>query len=143
MAVYINELGEFSIPEAFDPDANRNNAYKGCIGVDMDRIRMNSLREEQRILDCEDIEMAECPCCHREYPKRHKSQIYCSVKCQRRSYNRARRAEHAAKKAAKPKEKCECPYCHEMFEPKRRGQKFCGDECREAHRNKCRREMRR
>lgn len=139
MNLYMNEHKEFLPPDVFDPDLNRAKAYKGCIEVDMDRIRKNASMEE-RMPDVESPGLAECPYCHRRFRKGTPCQQYCSEKCRRGSYNAARRAEHAARKG-KP-DVVECPWCRERFEKRRPYQKYCSEECQRADYSRRRKEGR-
>lgn len=143
MTLYINEFGEFSPPDVFDPDLNRAKAYKCCIDVDMERMRKNAKREERLLADGKAVETAKCQHCHRTFRKKTPYQLYCSPRCQRDRYNENRRKEHAARSAARKPETAECLFCKAVFEKRRANQKYCSDKCQKAYNHRRKRDDRR
>lgn len=101
MSTTVNELGEFNVPDVFDPDLNRARAYRCCASVDMARVRRSAQRDERgpgrRLGD-----VRECPNCGRAFERKTPCQQYCTPKCRREKYNEARRAEYAARRRTRP-----------------------------------------
>lgn len=80
----VNELGEFSLPDVPDPDANRAKAYASCIKV-------KPIVEGEPSIAAPKPADRVCDICGRPFRARQHNQMRCSSECKKEAQRRNRR----------------------------------------------------